>query len=152
MTGRAVLSRNAVERLLRTGLNDQQIADWILEHEHEQVTRQAVSAARRRWGLEATRPTLRSVPWRLRPGDDTHELTRAVRSFARRQAGRELVPGDAKRLARVEAWLAERDGVLFYDEVVGWVVIRRRPGVDLGIIREPDVEGEGPARASANPT
>jgi hypothetical protein len=139
MTGRAVLSRRVVEQLSRVGLNDQQIADWYLANENQEVTRQGVASARQRWGLEASRPTLRSMPWRLRPGDDTHELTRAVRSYARRQAGRKLVPGDAKRLDRVVKWLSDMDAVLYYDQDLGWVTVRRRPGVDLGIIHEPGV-------------
>lgn len=143
MTGRSVLAQGVVERLARAGMTDQQIADWYLEHEDERVTRQAVSAARRRWGIEASRPTIRSVPWRLRPGDDTHELTRAVRSFARRKAGRTLAPGDAKRLERVEKWLAERDEVLFYSSEYGWLRTPRRHDVDQGIIHEPDRQRDG---------
>lgn len=137
-----------MKQLVRAGLSDGEVAAYLGEKENIYVTRQAIHAWRKRNLDEAPRRHGRRVmlPWRVREEHRTLEPARAIRAFARRASGEDLPEAEASRLERVLGFLAEHGdvngpAVFDYDpgSERGWVVVSRRPGVDRGIVREPDV-------------
>lgn len=136
-----ILPDKALEQYLRSGLKDTQIVARLRKDHDIAVTRQAISAWRKRRGMEMRPQSPRAMPWRLRPEHRQMEAARAIRLYARRERGEPIPPEEQARLDRTLAHLEEADGVFHYDPDsfpdTGWVIVRRRPGVDHGIIREP---------------
>lgn len=82
------------------------------------------------------------IPWFVKREHRWDYPILMLRKEARRRAGLEM---SAEDLHAVEAWKAgmERDGtVLHYDADTeqGWFYVPRRQGVDLDIIREPEMK------------
>lgn len=122
------------------GKTDREILS-LLAGEGIYVTRQALSAWRTRRGAERRRPARpRVIPWHLRPEHRMTEPARAIRAYAQRERGEHLSSEVEERLERVLGHLRRVDGVFHYDPDTeeGWFVVKRREGVDLGIVREPD--------------
>lgn len=135
-----ILPDNLVARLMREGKTDGQIVTYLREHENIAVTRQAISAWRRRLG-ERKRPMApRAVPWKLRPEHLTSEPARVVRWHARVERGASLSHGERQRYEKALAYLRENDLVFHYDpdSEQGWFLVPRRPGIDTGVVRVPD--------------
>lgn len=134
-----VLPDNLLEQLMRRGLTDREILDYLAEHENIVVTRQAISQWRRRRGQTKRPQAPRAIPWKLRPEDRTSEPVRVIRFHARRNAGLPLTPDEVNRLER---GLEVLDGNVFHydpDHPAGpWLIVPPRPGVDTGIVREPN--------------
>lgn len=128
-----------VERWEREGLTDAQIVRRLAEEEHVTVTRQAISAWRKRRGEDMRPQPPRAIPWDLRPEHRTMEAARAIRFYARVQRGETIPEEDRVRMQRVVDELHRRNAVLWYerDTVEGWFMVPRRPEDGDGIIRQP---------------
>jgi len=135
-----------VEQLLRRGMTDTAVVDYLAEHENVHVTRQAISIWRKRKGLEMKRrQPPRALPFDQRPEHRTKEAPRVIRLYAKVQRGESISKEDQRRLDRALEALGE-DKVFYYDEEDGWFLTSRTAG-DEGIVRLPRGEerehGEG---------
>ena len=136
-----VLPDSLLLRLMREGKTDGQIVRYLAEHEDITVTRQAISAWRKRRGDDMRPQAPKALPWTLRPEHRQLEPARVIRWHARVERGEELDPADRVRYDRAMKRLQDDRVVIHYDPDTpqGWFVLPRREGIDLGIIREPDV-------------
>ena len=133
-----------VERLLvEEGMSPAEVAAWLKEHKGIDTTPASISMWRRRAGLPAQLP--RRTPWKYAPGTNHGKVVEAqvVRAYFRREEGLTNDPERARMLESMEARLRDAGLVLHYNPdpnkgEVGWFTVRPRPGIDLGIIREPD--------------
>lgn len=100
------------------------------------------STFRRRRGLKrriVRDPVL--IPWKVKLEHRHDRDIIMLRREAKRRAGDEI---SAEDLHELEVWKRnyspDGDVVLHYDPDTkkGWIPMRRRPGVDLDLIREPD--------------
>jgi hypothetical protein len=116
------------------------------------VTKAAVHVALERSHLiETPRPRyIAEIPWRVKGEHSSEWALVQLRRAARRDAGTAL---SAREERMLDAWigrLREQDAVVAYDpdRERGFYYVRRRPGVDLGLIHEPSwVLEEEPPRA-----
>ena len=138
MPGR-ILPDDLLRRWTREGKTDREMLDLLEDQLNISVTRQAISAWRKRRGMEMNSQSPQAMPWRLRPEHRAAEPARAIRLYARRERGDEIEPEDEARLRRAEEYLHEVGGVFHYDPdtVEGWFVVARREGVDTGLYRDP---------------
>ena len=138
MPGR-ILPDDLLRRWTHEGKTDREILVLLEEQLNISVTRQAISAWRKRRGTEMKSQPPQAMPWRLRPEHRAAEPARAIRMYARRERGEKIDPEDLARLLRAEEHLHEVDGVFHYDPDTpeGWFVVPRRKGVDTGIFRDP---------------
>lgn len=123
--------------LVEQGLTDREIVAHLRRSRGIRVTRQGVAAWRKRRGYPV-RKILRTTPWELPEQQYSAEPARAIRWFARREAGLPLSSEERRRLEKAEATLAEHDAVFHWDDEEGWMMVRRRPGIDTGLHRVPD--------------
>jgi hypothetical protein len=131
---------NDILRWVEQGMTHQQIADHIRETTGEYVSRSTVSAALHRAGKTNRIRYEENLPWQVR--NEHANLYHAImlRLAARHAQGQILSPRDTKRLAAWKKALAEENAVIHYeaDTTKGWFKVRRRKGIDLGYIREPE--------------
>lgn len=134
-----ILSDSLLGRLMREGKTDAQVVRYLAEHENITVTRQAISAWRKRRGQDMRPLSPRAMPWTLREEHRQLEPAKVIRWHARVERGDPIPDADRVRYERAIAVLKERDAVFDYDPNSdhGWRLTPRRPGVDTGIIREP---------------
>lgn len=135
------LPDDKVRQLVEAGKGNSEIARYLREHEGVDVTPSAIGMWRKRRGLERTVQAPRA-PWSYRPKSGHAGQVEAVvvRAWHRREAG---LPLDEQRAAILAGWEHRLYGaglVLHYDPDTpqGWWYVPAEPGVDLGIIREPD--------------
>lgn len=135
-----VLPDKLIEQWMRSGKTDAEIVRLLVAQENISVTRQAISAWRKRKGMGMKAQPPRAMPWDLRPEHRAMEPARTIRNFARVQRGETLPAEEQQRLDRALAYLDSVGGVYHYDPSFeeGWFVVPRRPGVDdAGIVRVP---------------
>lgn len=125
------------------GLGPSEVVAWLREHKGIEVTPSSVSMWRRRAGLPAQAP--KRSPWKYASGTNhSHTVeAQAVRAYYRREAGLPNDPERARMLESMEERLRRSGTVLHYNPdpelgPVGWYYVPPEPGIDLGIIREPD--------------
>jgi hypothetical protein len=125
------------------GMTPTEVRDWLKVHKDIDVTAASVSMWRRRAGLPPTMP--RRSPWSYLPGTNHSNVQEAqvVRAYFRREAGLPNDPERTRMLESMERRLRDAGLVLWYNTdpekgPLGWLTARPRPGIDLGIIREPD--------------
>lgn len=136
-----IIPDNLVERLTREGKSDGEIVAYLRDHEHITVTRQGISAWRRRRGDQKRVMPPRAIPWKLRQEHLQTEPARVIRWHARVTRGETLSDGDRLRYEKAIKHLEEHDLVFHYDRDTeqGWFLVPRRPGIDKGIVLEPKV-------------
>lgn len=141
-----VIPDKTVELLVRRGLNDREIAEVLGDEFSIYVTPNAITAWRRRNGDDLRRLRYEElIPWRVKAEHSILYPVKVLRWEARRRAGLDLAPTDASRLeaykAKLDAAFDGRGGVIHYDPDTeqGWFVVERRPGIDVDMIRNPDV-------------
>lgn len=113
-----------------------------------ETTTQFWSQQRRRRGYPARNVRDKSLmPWRVSNPDHLHtEDPTNLRREARLRAGKQIGQDPeyrAEAMRELEQWkakLAEGDRVVHYDPERGWLWPPRRPGIDLDLIRVPDVD------------
>lgn len=135
-----IIPDKLVERLAREGKTDGQIVTYLRDHENIVVTRQAISAWRRRRGDQKRTMSPRAMPWKLRSEHLQTEPARVIRWHARVERGDPLSPADRVRYERAVEHLKENNLVFHYDPSApqGWFLVPRRKGIDLGLVREPE--------------
>lgn len=133
------LPDKVVEQLVRKGMGNTEVARWLEVHENLDVTPSAVGMWRIRHGYARER-IAPSGPWsyRLRRADKQKSEAVATRAYFRREAGLALNKQAGATLLSWERRLYGAGEVLDYDEADGFRRVAARPGIDLGIIREPD--------------
>lgn len=108
------------------------------------VTGQAVSKAVRDRKLNTPRRTSykQYVPWRVRVEHSEDYPRRMLRFYAQAQEGKVLTLKQSQQLAKFVAKLDADDAVVQYDPwhpEGPWFYVPRRPGVDTGYVRNPEV-------------
>lgn len=143
-----ILPDSLLQQLMRQGLTDGQIVRHLAENENIVVTRQAISAWRKRRGAEMKEQSPRAVPWDLRPEHRQMEPARVIRLFARRQRGEAISPEDEVRLDKALDYLGD-EWVFGYEPSLGFYRVAREPEDGDGIVRRPPATGSsGVARAA----
>ncbi len=133
------LPADLVTRLLGEGLGPRAIVEHLREHEGIEVSPQAISTFRKRHtDVPAQHSTRRIVPWEIRPEHRSSRYRRAILAFHRRAQGRTLTGEERRNLDHVERTLRETGQVITYQPDEGWTLVPARPGIDTGIIREPE--------------
>lgn len=136
-----ILPDSLLEQLGRRGFTDGEVVKYLREHENIVVTRQAISAWRRRRGEQKRQMPPRAIPWRLRPEHAQSKPARVIRWHARVERGEPLTEEERARYEKALKLLRERDVVFHYDRDTeqGWFLVPRREGIDNGVVREPHV-------------
>lgn len=141
MTGRRQLP--PVEDLVSwrdKGMTLRQMVDRIEEETGERITISAISQALSRKGKTREMPRYDDViPWRVSVTHGKHLHVRMLRLLGRRQRGLLLDPQQEKSLDRWLADLGRLDAVVTYrrDMEPGFHLVKRRPGIDNGMVRVP---------------
>lgn len=122
------------------GLTHQQCADRVYEQTGVRVSRASISAALSKAGLTNRVRYTELIPWRVAVEHNRHNLLNLLRLEGRRRAGQKLTDTEEKALDSFKVRLAEADAVVAYvrDTDEGWFLVKRRPGIDTDMIREPD--------------
>lgn len=133
---------------VREGKTNAEIVRLLAEREGVSVSRQAISVWKRRAGVEMKDQPAKGMPWKVKEEHRQLEAARAIRNFNRVRRGDTLPEREQRRLDKAIESLAEiaseqgwKHGAVFHyepDTDSGWFVVARRPGVDKGIVREPD--------------
>src|SRR5690348_2089893 len=135
------------EQMLRAGRTQGEVAERF------GVTQGAVSNAITRGNIKADtgRTGQRAVPWHpLRPEHRDKYLVRMLRAAHRRERGLKSAPvleamlDTFLRSMKEGGWVIDYDPENHPDE--GFVRVPRRDGIDLGLIREPDLDNRGRRR------
>ena len=125
--------RDVLAHWVDEGLTQVQMVERIHELTGERVSRQAVSMALQRNNLTAaTRPRHRDeIPWRVAEDHAGQYQARMLRLLGRRRAGETLSESDASRLDNWMHRLEQRNLVVGYHTVRGFVYVRRHPSDDI---------------------
>lgn len=136
-----------LEEMANRGMTQQQIADVVNDRnrrvhglDFRPVTRSGVAQAFMRNCSPKRRPTYRDVnPWRAPNRYQRDHPVSMLRLAKRVENGEEIPEKDSRFL---QSWLTElkrHDAVVSFDpDKGGYFYAKRRPGIDLGLIREPN--------------
>lgn len=130
-----------VERLYEEeGLTATEIVEYLRVHMGIEVSREALAMWRKRRGLDRKPASPKRIPWKLRPEHTSTVEAQAIRSHSRREDGLVVDDERTRILKRMEERLYPRGLVIHYDPATeqGWWYVPARPGIDLGLVREPD--------------
>lgn len=115
MVARVLPEKSELEKMLRSGMTHQQIADAVAEQTGYPVSRSTVSAAIHRAGLsDANRRYTNEIPWRVRTKHLNHYAVRMLRLLGRRRAGLDMSPDMVTRLENWLDMLRETHSVVTY--------------------------------------
>lgn len=141
-----ILPDSEVDQLIRQGMTDREVAQYLEKHHNIKVTGNAITAWRHRRGEELRRGRHSDLlPWTVTAEHSGKYIPKMLRFEARRRNGETLAPRDLRRLEifkeKLRAANEGRGGVVHYDPLTeeGWWIVERRPGVDDGMIRDPKV-------------
>lgn len=117
-----------------------QIVAFLKEHMGIEVTTEALTMWRKRRGLDRKPVNPKRIPWKLRPEHAVTVEAQAIRSHSRREDGLTVDKERSRILASMERRLYPQGLVIHYDADTerGWWAVPARPGIDLGLVREPD--------------
>lgn len=143
--GRQKLDDKEVEQMLRAGKTQLEVVD-IYRDRGVDISQSAISQAITAGRIKVdTNRNSGGIPWKLKPQHRHLNAARMLRTLARMDAG--LAVGKSlEEQARVwRAGLEEEGSVIAYDPDTeeGFWRVPRRPGIDLGLVRDPDVDDEG---------
>jgi hypothetical protein len=111
-------SKAELERYLREGLTQQQVADAWEEKTNIRVSRSTIGMAIARYGLEPPRTRQRyeeTLPWRISMEHRMHNDARMLRAEARRRRGLALPEKTKRLLTKWRQALDEAEAVVVYD-------------------------------------
>lgn len=130
-------------KMVEAGMTHTQIADKISKDIGEHVSRSSVAVALSRANLTTRTAADKAVPWIIRPEHQNRYDMHMLRIHRRVQRGEAIRPSDADRYRSWRANLDQHDAVIHYEprSIVGFWLVPRRPGIDTGVIREPDPDG-----------
>jgi hypothetical protein len=136
------LDYKEAEKMLRAGATQQEVADRF------GVRQAAVSLAISRGNIKHDTGFERRLPWHMHREHVNLSIPRSLRLAMRVQAGEEDMPEYLRRQGEgFIRTLDEMDAVIHYEPEVSPYFFRvpRRHGIDLGLIREPEVATESEA-------
>jgi len=137
--------------MLRAGATQQEVAQKF------GVTQAAVSANIKRGNIKvdyANQTEGRSVPWHpIRVEHRDRYLIRMLRANARRQQGLKSAPVLEAMLDKFLQAAEEQDFVVTYDPDTeeGFFRVPRRPKIDEGLVRDPNLDDSGRPVPAAKP-
>lgn len=131
-----------LEAWVNQGMTHDQIVEKIKREKHVDVTRSAVSVALSRAGRTTRTIEDKAVPWVIRPEHSNKIDLHLLRVHKRITEGEQVRDSDRRRYESWKAKLDAEDAVVHYEprSAAGFWWVPRRPGIDNGLIREPDVE------------
>ena len=133
------LPQEMTARLLEDGWGPKKIADHYKRHLGIEVTPSAVSMFRKRYtDVPAKHKSEKVIPWDVRPEHKASVYRHAVLAWHQRERGEAVIGERYRNLMSIETRLKEAGRVIDYHPQRGWLIVPARPGVDLGVIREPD--------------
>ena len=111
-----VPDKNTLQRWIDEGLTHQQMADRVFEMKGQRVSRNAISAAMKRYGLskEGARYA-EEIPWRVNNLHAKAFQLRMLRLLGRRRTGRELTSAESKQLREWLKRLSDESAIVAYD-------------------------------------
>ena len=139
------------EQMLRAGATQKEVAQKF------GVTQAAVSANIKRGNIKVDYPNQtegRSVPWHpIRTEHRDRYLIRMLRANARRQQGLKSAPVLEAMLDKFLQAAEEQDFVVTYDPDTeeGFFRVPRRPKIDEGLVRDPNLDDSGRPVPAAKP-
>lgn len=127
--------------MLRSGATQQEVAD------HFGVRQAAVSLAIKRGNIKHDTGFERRLPWHMRKGHVNLSIPRSLRLAMRVQAGEDMPEYLRRQGEGFIRTLDEMDAVIHYEPDVAphFFRVQRRPGIDLGLVREPEPATESEA-------
>lgn len=143
--GRQKLDDNEIEQLLRAGRTQQQVVN-LYKARGLDITQSAISQAIAAGRIKVeTNRNSGGIPWKLKPEHRHLHAARMLRSLARLDAGLDI--GESLKV-QVKTWregLELEDSVITYDPETpeGFWRVPRRHGIDLGWVREPNLDDDG---------
>lgn len=129
-----------VEKLYEEyGLTATEIVDYLRMHMGIELTTSALTMWRKRRGLDRKPAHPKRIPWKIRPEHSTTVQAQAIRAASRRAEGLAVDAERSRILAHWEGLLYPKGLVIHYDADTdeGWWYVPARPGIDLGLVREP---------------
>ena len=137
-SGKQRLDYKEAEQMLRAGATQAEVAKKF------GVTQAAVSQAITRQNIKHETGRERLLPWHMKPEHRNMSIPRSLRLAERIRKGdaEDMPPYLRQNGEGFIRRLEELDAVIHYDPDVEpyWFRVPRRPGIDRGLIREPDVE------------
>lgn len=119
-----------------------QIAEYVYKTTGVKVGRSTVSAALSRAGLTNRIRYSDALPWeRIKIEHNGHYAAQMLRAGARIEAGQKVSDDLSDRYESWKARLDAEDAVVHYDPDTGegFFYVKRRKGIDKGMIRNPKV-------------
>jgi len=144
MPATKIVNETEVLRWFEEGRTYAWMSRQYLDKYHLEMGASAWANFRKRRGLDGRIVVdTQLIPWHVKPEHMADYYVRMLRAEARHRAGREVNEADAERLERFRARLLEDDLVVHYDPDLeeGFVLVPRRQGIDLDLIREP-IQGD----------
>jgi hypothetical protein len=138
MPGKVLPPTQELQTLREQGLTCEQIADEVARKYHVRVTGTAISMALLRAGYPAKTPRYAAeIPWRVRPEHNNDHDVYMLRVAARVKHGKRVSAEERRMLDAWRRQLDDQQAVVHYHRDHGFMWVPRRPGVDTGLIREP---------------
>lgn len=135
-----------MHRLVRKGLTNKAVSQELVRLGHLPATSAAITAWKNRHGYpvrSSTEARLKLIPWKVAVKDSRHRFYVCLALEARDRSGGALAMKDRKRLAGFKQELGESGGVIHYDRINGWRLVRPRVGIDTDMIRDPRRDDRG---------
>lgn len=136
-----VIPDSQVEQMFRRGMTPTEVRDELARQGID-VSRAAITNWRSRRGMPSLRQRYSEfIPWDLLAAHRHRHPAKMLRLAGRRAAGGEVPPSLQADLDRWLDNLEANDMVVGYDPELpdGWFYHVRRPGVDDGLISNPEV-------------
>lgn len=126
--------------LVEQGFTHTQIADMLTQETGQKITRSAVSVALSRARLTTPKKDLRTAPWEVRAMHQNRFDLQMLRVHKRLEEGKPATDKDMKRYRSWRQRLDAEDAVIHYEprSMQGFWWVRRRPGIDTGLVRLPE--------------
>ena len=135
-SGKQRLDYSEAEQMLRSGATQHDVAAKF------GVSQSAVSLAIKRGNIKHETGFERRLPWKMHNEHVNLSIPRGLRLALRVQAGEEMPEYLRHEGEGFIKTLDELDAVIHYEPEIPphWFRVPRRPGIDLGLVREPDVD------------
>jgi hypothetical protein len=143
--GRQKLDDKEVEQMLRSGKTQLEVVD-IYRDRGVDISQSAISQAITSGRIKVdTDRHAGGVPWKLKPQHRHLNAARMLRTIARMDAGMAVGKSLGEQARAWRAGLEDEDSVIAYDPDTeeGFWRVPRRPGIDLGLVREPEIDDDG---------
>jgi hypothetical protein len=143
--GQQKIDDKQVEQLLRSGWTQGRVVEWY-KGKGIDVTQSAISQAISAGRIKVdTNRNAGAIPWKLKPEHRHLHAARMLRTLARMEAGREIGVSLQKQVKTWREGLELENSVITYDPDTpeGFWRVPRRPGIDLGWVRDPNVSDDG---------